>query len=184
MDIEKPHQPCSLSSSAFVLFKSKLVCYRMAGKSTNQWCYTLKKVSVFPIPYQTLPGGEELNSFPPDGRAWYVTSRLGTGKSLNFFNSVAADLSLLICWGWSQRDGAWFFVVFEHTVCTVQIGDDDRTKSDLFCLGIMYNVSEMCSRIPTCTWVKSMCVCTLCYVKYEVAIFLTSNCAFPYRPIL
>ncbi len=44
-----------VSSFAFVLFKS------MTGKSTNQWCYTVKKVSVFPIPYQTLPGRKEFN---------------------------------------------------------------------------------------------------------------------------
>jgi hypothetical protein len=52
--------------------------------------YTLlKKVIVFPVPSrdvinQTLPGQELLNYSRP-GRVWIVTSRLGTGKTINFF---------------------------------------------------------------------------------------------------
>ncbi len=55
--------------------------------------YTVKKVIVFPVPSrdvtdQTLPGGEYFNPSQP-GRLWLVTSQLGTGKTINFFYSVA-----------------------------------------------------------------------------------------------
>ncbi len=55
-------------------------------------CYTVKKVSVFPVPSQvvinqTLPGREKFNYFRPE-RVWLVTSRHGTEKSLTFFYSV------------------------------------------------------------------------------------------------
>ncbi len=51
-----------------------------------------KKSFNFPVPSrdvtsQTIPGREKLNYSRP-GRVWIVTSRLGTGKPLTFFNSV------------------------------------------------------------------------------------------------
>jgi hypothetical protein len=54
--------------------------------------YTVKKVNDFPVPSrdvtnQILLGWEKLN-FSRPGRVWLVTSRLGTGKSLNLFYSV------------------------------------------------------------------------------------------------
>ncbi len=56
----------------------------------NEQCK--KKVIIFPVPildvaHQTLPGRELLNYSRP-GRDWLVTSRLGTGKTINFFYSV------------------------------------------------------------------------------------------------
>jgi hypothetical protein len=64
----------------------------LTTKFGTKTSYTVKKVSGFPVPSrdvidQTLPGQELLNySYP--GRVWFVTSRLGTGKPLNFFYSV------------------------------------------------------------------------------------------------
>jgi hypothetical protein len=56
--------------------------------------YTVKKVCGFPVPSrdvsvtnQTLPGREYFNYTQPE-RVRLVTSRLGTGKSINFFYSV------------------------------------------------------------------------------------------------
>ncbi len=54
----------------------------------------LKKVCHFPVPcrdvtYHALPGREYFN-YSRLGRVWYLTSRLGTGKSLTFFYSVYA----------------------------------------------------------------------------------------------
>ncbi len=54
--------------------------------SQTRFLYIVKKVSDFSVPsrdvtYQTLPGIERVNYSPP-GRAWLVTSRLGTGKSI------------------------------------------------------------------------------------------------------
>jgi hypothetical protein len=54
--------------------------------------YTVKKIVDFPVPRrdvtnQTLPGWELFNHYQP-GRVWLLTSRLGTGKSTNFFYSV------------------------------------------------------------------------------------------------
>ncbi len=51
-----------------------------------------KKVCGFPVPSrdvtnQTLPGQEYFN-YSRTERVWLVTSRLGTGKSINFFYSV------------------------------------------------------------------------------------------------
>jgi hypothetical protein len=49
----------------------------------------LKKIIVFPVPSRdvtnlTLPGREILTYSRP-GRVWFVTSRLGTGKTKTFF---------------------------------------------------------------------------------------------------
>jgi hypothetical protein len=54
--------------------------------------FTVKKVCGFPVPSrdvtnQTLPGWEYFNYTRPE-RVRLVTSRLGTGKSINFFYSV------------------------------------------------------------------------------------------------
>ncbi len=59
-------------------------------------CYTVKKFNDFPVcsqdvTNQTLHGREKFIYSRP-GRVWFVTSRLGTGKSLTFFCSVYSGL--------------------------------------------------------------------------------------------
>ncbi len=66
---------------------------------THTTHYTVKKVSRFPFPSrditnQTLRAREYLNNSRP-GRVWFMTPRLGTGKRLTFFNSVAVYLGFL-----------------------------------------------------------------------------------------
>jgi hypothetical protein len=55
---------------------------------TAPFIYTVKKVLDFPVPsrdvtYHTLPGREQFN-YSCSARVWYVTSRLGAGKSITF----------------------------------------------------------------------------------------------------
>jgi hypothetical protein len=67
------------------------VVFDLLLRSQYSHIYTVKKVSDFPVPSrdvtnQTLSGGEQFNYSRP-GRVWLVTSQLGTGKSLAFFDS-------------------------------------------------------------------------------------------------
>jgi hypothetical protein len=64
-------------------------------RSVTTLLYTVKKGNNFPVPSrdvtnETLSGRELFNYSRPD-RVWFVTSQLGTGKSLTFFYSVLPD---------------------------------------------------------------------------------------------
>jgi hypothetical protein len=68
---------------------------RVGGITERRW-YTEKKVIVFSVPIrdvtnQTLSGRELLN-YSRLGRVWLVTSRLGSGKTITFFYSVAYSI--------------------------------------------------------------------------------------------
>ncbi len=65
---------------------------RSAWPTLMKPSHTVKKVIDFAVPSrdetnQTLPGQEKFNSSLP-GRVWIVTFRLGTEKSIIFFDSV------------------------------------------------------------------------------------------------
>jgi hypothetical protein len=82
--------------------------------SSERRVHCKKMVSDFPGPNldvtnQTLPGREKFN-YSRQGRVWIVTSRLGTGKSLTFFDSVAKSerwVAQSEGWALCQRDAGW-----------------------------------------------------------------------------
>ncbi len=80
----------------FELWRKTILAYKVckdiadisfsAFVDVSHFQYTVKKVNCLSRPL-TLPGRELLNYSRP-GRFWLVTSRLGTGKTITFFNSV------------------------------------------------------------------------------------------------
>jgi hypothetical protein len=83
---------CFFYAAIFVCSACPCACFTYTmGKPTSMHCK--KRFAIFPSPAvtnQTLPGSE-LNYFPP-GTVWLVTSRLGTGKPLNFLTVCTANM--------------------------------------------------------------------------------------------
>jgi hypothetical protein len=84
--------------------------YKFFMEALQRWAFgtaiagftmcTVKKIRDFTVPSrdvsnQTLPDREKLHH-SRQGRVWLVTSRLGTGKNITFFYSVAQILFTLI----------------------------------------------------------------------------------------
>jgi hypothetical protein len=68
---------------------SPIVKYKQFASMGSRDRYNVKKDIVFTVPSrdvtnQTPPGRESLN-YSRLGRVWFVTSRLGTGKTVTFF---------------------------------------------------------------------------------------------------
>jgi hypothetical protein len=81
----------------FPHFLSAICKWEYTGRDSRFLLHCKKNVSDIPIPSrdvtnQTLPGWENL-SYSRPGRVWFVTSRLGTGKLITFFYSVAFYLA-------------------------------------------------------------------------------------------
>jgi hypothetical protein len=86
---------CSSGEWTDYIFESKVVLFytqitEQIGEGRGERrAHCEKRLSFFPSPAgmsQTNPWPGIIKLFPTNGRVWLVTSRLGTGKTINFFS--------------------------------------------------------------------------------------------------